>query len=119
MKKIAVFGILFLFLCFSGFTENTKKKSKRVKALIEKIDLRLDSMVHTQVYETIQGHKYYRFDHGVLTIISDTISGVFITTDRIHFKSHNGEILFSGIDEKGKIYRKTLEQLLFCLEELW
>lgn len=119
MKKLLVFGILFLFLFFSGFTENTKKKSRRVKALIEKIDLRLDSIIQTQVYETIQGHKYHRFNRGVLTANSGDISGVFIIKDRVHFTSHNGEIVFSGIDETGRCYRKTLEQFLFALEEPW
>lgn len=117
MQKIAIFVAL-LFILFSIVSAETPtKESKKVKALIEKVNSRLDSIIQNQPYETIQGDKYYRFKEGVFTVQLDTmIIGAFSMIDRIHFTSHNGVILFTGINEKGKSFEKTLEQLLFSLE---
>lgn len=118
MKKLAVILLLTLCICFSGFTENTKKKSRKNKVLLGKIEMRLDSILQTQVYETINGHKYHRFSHGVLTSIPDTIVGVFIVEqERSHFKFYDRGIFFSDIKQKRKIYRRELKQLLGVLKE--
>ena len=120
MKNIAGILLLSLFVCLSGFNQGKKKKSRKTRNLTEKIEIRLDSVVKTPAYETIKGIEYYRFSRGVLKVIKpDSISGVFILNDRIHFTSHNGAIVFSEIDETGRFYEKTLEQLLFSLEEKW
>lgn len=131
MKNLALFGLLFLFLSFSVIAENSRKnkKTKKIQNLTEEISFKLDSILQTQAYETIQGREYYRFQNGVLTAFPDSISGAFILTDsisevfilthRIYFTSHNGEITFSCIDETGRVYRETLEQFLFALQGRW
>lgn len=120
MKKSAVILLLSLFVCFSGFNQDKKKKSRKARNLTEKIETRLDSIIRTPVFETIQGREYYRFSNGVLEVVNtNSISGVFILNDRIYFSSHNGEIVFSEMDETGRCYEKTLEQLLFALEKEW
>lgn len=119
MKKMMVVFFL-LFVCFSGFNQDKKKKSRKVRNLTEKIDAKLDSITRTPVFETIKGKEYYRFSHGVLNVVNDSILGVFILNERIHFTSHNGEIVFFEMDETtGRCYKKTLEQLLFTLEKEW
>lgn len=120
MKKLVVFYLLCCVLSSMAYNHKPRREARRVKILIEKVNFKLDSLIQMEPYEVIKGRRYYRFCGGVLTPNSDTtIMGAFGGLDRIHFTSHNGEIMFSEIDETGRCYEKTLEQLLFALGKEW
>ncbi len=121
MRKVLIVGMLLL-LCSSFVSaKNRNKTPHRLKALVEQINLSLDSIAESGVSIDVKGKEYYRFDEGVFTALNDTVFiGAFGVIDRIHFVSKSGNNgYFLCINEKGKYSKKTLEQLLFAIQEVW
>ena len=119
MKKLAGLCLLFLFVLVVSVQAQESKDSLKIKSLVKEINESLDSISKTPNFIVDEGHKYYRFNSGVFTSLSDSIFiGSFLGLENVHFVSSCGKESFVFIHEKGEKEETTLEELLFLLTSL-